>query len=154
MRNLIVKHFFLNREFKIFGKMVKVKRAATPTVIAFFIGVLLQTLLDSHWIVTLICWIPFAIAIFLGFFYHIKKPVKYEELASWSQKLQYLMKPDSIGTYDETFPFGREYLSEVNRLKKRREHYFEGKYNVDVAKGLAPTWITVIGALLFVWFYS
>lgn len=151
MRDLIITHFFLNREFKIFGKLVKVKRAATPSIIAFFIGVLLQTLFDGGWLVTLLCWVPFATAIYFGFFYHNSNPVKYEELQDWNQQLQYLKKPDYIGTKDDTFPKGLYYQSELKRLGQIHSRYFDSKDNVDVLIGLAPTWLTVIGALLFVW---
>ena len=151
MRDLIIANFFLNREFKIFGKMVKVKRAATPTIIAFFIGVLLQTLIDGGWVVTILCWLPFALAIYLGFFYARTAPLKYVELEDWNQQYQYLLKPDLIGMRDETFPEGIYYTSEVKRVAQIHAKYFGGEDNVDVWKGLAPSWLTVIGALLYVW---
>lgn len=147
MKNLIIKHFFLNREFKIFGELVKVKRAATPTIIAFFIGVLLQTIIDGGWVATLLCWLPFVGAIYLGFF---KNDLKYGDIKDWNQQLQYLLKPDYIGTDDETAPTGAAYTSEIRRLTQLHNRYFNDKDNVDVLVGLAPTWITLIGAALYI----
>jgi len=150
MRNWIITTFFLYREFKIFGKTISRVRAATPTVIALFFGVISQTIIGSdHWFVILLEWIPFAICIFLGFYYYIKKPVKYDELIDWQQQLKYLSKPDQIGTKDETFPGGIYYKSELKMLNKIHSNYF-AKNNVDVIKGLAPTLITVIGAVIYV----
>ena len=81
MRNWIIVTFFLYREFKIFGRTFSRLRAATPTVIAFFFGVISQTIIGSeHWLVLLIEWIPFIICIFLGFYYYKYKPVKYDEI--------------------------------------------------------------------------
>jgi len=150
MRNWIITTFFLYREFKIFGKTISRVRAATPTVIAFFFGVISQTIIGSeHWLVLIIEWIPFAICIFLGFYYYIKKPVKYDELIDWQQQLKYLSKPDQIGTKDETFPDGYYYTSALKRLSKTHFNYFS-EDNVDVIKGLAPTILTVIGAIIYV----
>ena len=97
----------------------------------------------------LIEWIPFIICIFLGFYYYKYKPVKYDELIDWQQQLKYLSKPDQIGTKDETFPDGYYYTSELKRLVKTHLAYF-GKDNVDVIKGLAPTIVTIIGAVIYV----
>ena len=150
MRNWIIITFFLYREFKIFGKTISRLRAATPTVIAFFFGVISQTIIGSeNWLVLLIEWTPFAICIFLGFYYYKYKPVKYDELLDWQQQYKYLSKPDQIGTKDETFPDGFYYASELKRLAKTHLAYF-GKDNVDVIKGLAPTVVTVIGAIIYV----
>jgi hypothetical protein len=150
MRNWIITTFFLYREFKIFGKTISRLRAATPTVIAFFFGVISQTIIGSeHWLVLLIEWIPFIICIFLGFYYYKYKPVKYDELIDWQQQLKYLKKPDQIGTKDETFPDGFYYMSELKRLNKIHFNYFS-KNNVDVIKGLAPTLVTILGAIIFV----
>jgi len=150
MRNWIIITFFLYREFKIFGKKRSRLRAANPIVIAFFFGVISQTIIGSeHWFVILLEWIPFVICIFLGFYYYIKKPVKYDELIDWQQQFKYLSKPDQIGTKDDTFPDGFYYTSELKRLRKIHSNYF-AKNNVDVLKGLAPTLITVIGAIIYV----
>ena len=151
MRNWIITSFFLYREFKIFGKTISRVRAATPTVIAFFFGVISQTIIGSeHWLVLLIEWIPFIICIFLGFYYYKYKPVKYDELLDWQQQLKYLSKPDQIGTKDETFPDGFYYTSELKRLSKTHLAYFGKAKNVDVLKGLAPTIVTVIGAIIYI----
>ena len=151
MRNWIIITFFLYREFKIFGKTISRLRAATPTVIAFFFGVISQTIIGSeHWLVLLIEWIPFVICIFLGFYYYKYKPVKYDELLDWQQQLKYLSKPDQIGTKDETFPDGFYYTSELKRLSKTHLAYFGKAKYVDVIKGLAPFWITVIGSIIYV----
>jgi len=150
MRNWIIITFFLYREFKIFGKTISRVRAATPTVIAFFFGVISQTIIGSeHWFVILLEWIPFVICIILGFYYYKYKPVKYDELIDWQQQLKYLSKPDQIGTKDETFPDGFYYTSELKRLGKIHSNYFS-KNNVDVIKGLAPTLVTIIGAIIYV----
>jgi len=150
MRNWIITTFFLYREFKIFGKTISRLRAATPTVIAFFFGVISQTIIGSdHWLVLLIEWIPFVICIFLGFYYYKYKPVKYDELIDWQQQLKYLSKPEQIGTKDETFPDGFDYMRELKRLRKIHSNYFR-EDNVDVIKGLAPTIVTVIGAIIYV----
>ena len=151
MRNWIITTFFLYREFKIFGKTISRVRAATPTVIAFFFGVISQTIIGSeHWLVLLIEWIPFVISIFLGFYYYKYKPVKYDELIDWQQQLKYLSKPDQIGTKDETFPDGFYYTSELKRLSKTHLAYFGKAKNVDVLKGLSPTIVTVIGAIIYI----
>jgi hypothetical protein len=152
MRNLIIANFFLMREFRYFGEQIKVVRAATPIVIAFFIGVLLQTLFDAGTFVTLLCWIPFAIAIFLGFFYYRFYPLKYDELTDWQQQWQYLNKPLKIGTKDDTFPAGKYLISEHKRLLTIFEKHFEGD-NVDIIKGEAPFLITLLGAALYIWLY-
>jgi len=150
MRNWIITTFFLYREFKIFGKTISRLRAATPTVIAFFFGVISQTIIGSeHWFVILLEWIPFIICIVLGFYYYKYKPVKYDELIDWQQQYKYLSKPTQIGTKDETFPGGIYYTSESKRLSKIHSNYFS-ENNVDVIKGLAPTLITVIGAVIYV----
>ena len=150
MRNLIIAHFFLMREFKLFGQHLKVVRAATPIVFAFFVSVFLQTLTDGHWLVTLLCWVPFALCIYLGFFYQKKHPLKYAELEDWNQQYQYLHKPDMIGLKDDTYPQGEYFTSEYRRLAEIHAKYFKNE-NVDVLKGLDPTWITAIGVLLFIW---
>jgi len=151
MRNWIIFTFFLYREFKIFGRTFSRLRAATPIVIAFFFGVILQTIIGSeHWLVLLIEWIPFIICIVLGFYYYKYKPVKYDELLDWQQQFKYLSKPDQIGTKDETFPDGIYYKFELKRLDKTHFNYFGKAKNVDVLKGLAPTLITVIGAVIYV----
>jgi len=151
MRNWIIFTFFLYREFKLFGKTISRLRAVTPTVIAFFFGVILQTIIGSdHWLVLLIEWIPFIICIFLGFYYYKYKPVKYNELLDWQQQLKYLSKPDQIGTKDETFPDGIYYTSELKRLSKTHLAYFGKAKNVDVLIGLAPLWITAIGSIIYV----
>jgi len=150
MRNWIIFTFFLYREFKIFGRTFSRVRAATATVIAFFFGVISQTIIGSdHWLVLLIEWIPFVICIFLGFYYYKYKPVKYNELLDWQQQLKYLSKPDQIGTKDETFPDGIYYTSELKRLSKTHLAYFGKAKNVDVLKGLAPFWITAIGSIIY-----
>ena len=150
MRNWIIFTFFLYREFKIFGRTFSRVRAATPTVIAFFFGVISQTIIGSeHWLVLLIEWIPFAICIFLGFYYYKYKPVKYDELIDWQQQFKYLSKPDQIGTKDETFPDGIYYTIEMKRLDKTHFNYFSEAKNVDVLIGLAPTILTVIGAIIY-----
>jgi len=150
MRNWIITTFFLYREFKILGKTISRLRAATPTVIAFFFGVISQIVIGSeHWLVLLIEWIPFAMCIFLGFYYYIYKPVEYDELLDWQQQLKYLKKPDQIGTKDETFPDGKYYTSELKRLSKIHLFYFGKSKNVDALKGLAPFWITVIGSIIY-----
>ena len=140
------------REFRLFGKQIKVARAATPTVTAFFIGVLLQTIFNAGTVVTILCWVPFAICIYLGFFYYKIYPVKFDELLDWQQKWQYLNKPESIGLKDETFPTGTYYDSQLRQYKNKHLNYFNSD-NVDVVKGLAPTIITIIGAILFVLLY-
>jgi len=151
MRNWIITTFFLYREFKIFGRTFSRLRAVTPTVIAFFFGVISQTIIGSeHWLVLLIEWIPFIICIFLGFYYYKYKPVKYDELIDWQQQFKYLKKPDQIGTKDETFPDGFYYTSELKRLSKTHLAYFGKAKNVDVLKGLAPTIVTVIGSIIYV----
>jgi len=151
MRNWIIITFFLYREFKIFGRTFSRLRAVTPTVIAFFFGVILQTIIGSeHWLVLLIEWIPFIICIFLGFYYYKYKPVKYDEILDWQQQFKYLSKPDQIGTKDETFPDGFYYTSELKRLSKTHLAYFLKAKNVDVLIGLAPTIVTVIGAIIYV----
>ena len=140
----------LYREFKIFGRTFSRVRAATPTVIAFFFGVISQTIIGSeNWLVLLIEWIPFVICIVLGFYYYKYKPVEYDELLDWQQQLKYLKKPDQIGTKDETFPDGFDYMRELKRLRKIHSNYFR-EDNVDVIKGLAPTIVTVIGAIIYV----
>jgi len=150
MRNWIITTFFLYREFKIFGRTFSRVRAATPTVIAFFFGVISQTIIGSeHWLVLLLEWIPFIICIVLGFYYYIKKPVKYDELIDWQQQFKYLSKPDQIGTKDNTFPDGLDYTSELKRLSIAHSKYFT-EDNVDVIKGLTPTIVTVIGAVIYI----
>jgi len=89
------------------------------------------------------------ICIFLGFYYYKYKPVKYDELIDWQQQLKYLSKPEQIGTKDETFPDGFDYMRELKRLRKIHSNYFR-EDNVDVIKGLAPTIVTVIGAIIYV----
>jgi len=150
MRNWIITTFFLYREFKIFGKKRSRLRAANPIVIAFFFGVISQTIIGSeHWVVILLEWIPFAICIVLGFYYYKYKPVKYDELIDWQQQLKYLSKPDQIGTKDETFPDDSYYKIELKRLSKTHLAYFGKAKNVDVIKGLAPTLITILGAIIY-----
>ena len=150
MRNWIIITFFLYREFKIFGKTISRLRAATPTVIAFFFGVISQTINGSeNWLVLIIEWIPFIICIFLGFYYYNYKPVKYDELIDWQQQYKYLSKPEQIGTKDETFPDGIYYTSELKRLAKTHLAYFLKAKNVDVLIGLAPFWITAIGSIIY-----
>ena len=150
MRNWIITTFFLYREFKIFGKTISRVRAATPIVISFFFGVLLQTIIGSeHWLVLLLEWIPFIICIVLGFYYYKYKPVKYDELIDWQQQLKYLSKPDQIGKKDETFPDGSYYVSELKRLDKIHSKYFS-EDNVDVIKGLDPTIVTIVGAVIYI----
>ena len=150
MRNWIITTFFLYREFKIFGKKRSRLRAVNPTVIAFFFGVISQTIIGSdHWLVLLIEWIPFVISIFLGFYYYKYKPVKYDELLDWQQQLKYLSKPDQIGTKDETFPDGFYYTSELKRLSIAHSKYFS-EDNVDVLKGLAPTIVTILGSIIYI----
>jgi len=151
MRNWIIFTFFLYREFKLFGKTISRLRAVTPTVIAFFFGVISQTIIGSeHWLVLLIEWISFVICIFLGFYYYKYKPVKYDEILDWQQQYKYLKKPDQIGTKDETFPDGFDYMRELKRLGKTHLAYFGKAKNVDVIKGLAPTIVTVIGVIIYV----
>ena len=150
MRNWIIFTFFLYREFKIFGRTFSRVRAATPIVISLFLGVILQTIIGSdHWLVLLIEWIPFIICIILGFYYYKYKPVKYDELIDWQQQFKYLSKPDQIGTKDETFPDGIYYTIEMKRLDKTHFNYFSEAKNVDVLIGLAPTILTVIGAIIY-----
>ena len=151
MRNWIIFTFFLYREFKFFGRTFSRVRAATPTVISFFFGVISQTIIGSeHWLVLLIEWIPFIICIFLGFYYYKYKPVEYDELIDWQQQYKYLKKPDQIGIKDETFPDGFDYMRELKRLGKTHLAYFGKAKNVDVLKGLAPTIVTVIGSIIYV----
>ena len=75
---------------------------------------------------------------------------KYDELIDWQQQLKYLSKPDQIGTKDETFPYSISYTIELKRLSKTHLAYFGKAKNVDVLKGLAPTIVTVIGAIIYV----
>lgn len=136
-------------EFKLFGHRIKIVRAATPIVISFFFAVILQTAFnDTIWI-TILVWLPFALTIYLGFFYQKVNPIKYAELEDWQQEWQYLHKPFYIGQDDETYPKGEYFNSEMKRLRNIHTKYFEA-YSVDIIKGIAPTLITILGAIIFV----
>ena len=75
--------------------------------------------------------------------------MKYDELIDWQQQFKYLSKPNQIGTKDETFPDGIYYTIEMKRLDKTHFNYFSKAKNVDVIKGLAPTLVTIIGAIIY-----
>ncbi len=146
MRKLIIEHFFLDYKFMLFGKERSRKRAASPIILAFFIGVFATLLLEPNplfWVF----WISFIVSIALGFFLHFFNDVEYEELDNWSQQLQYLHRPNKIGK-DTTFPEGQYYNSELNRLTKIRKAKFLVYPNHKVINGIMPFLITISGMVI------
>lgn len=165
MRKFLVKYFALSYETKVGGKPEisnggKVPRAANPSLIAFFISVILTLLFESTGTPVVLMWTLFAVVIWIGFplfgigYFGIWF-VKYEELIDKSQKWQMLNKPVVIGLNDETFPEGISYTVERKGLKRWHTKKFKGHSNVDVLLGVSHWIITLIGVgiCLFL-FYS
>ncbi len=163
MRKFLVKYFALSYETKVGGNPDtpnggKVPRAALPSLITFFTGVILTLLFEDTDAPLFVLWALFAIVIWIGFpwwgaGYFGIWPIKYAELEDQSQKWQDLHKPLVIGLEDETFPVGLTYDIERRKLKRWHTAKFKGKSNVNVLLGLSHWIITIVGVAICIFLF-
>jgi hypothetical protein len=128
MSKWIVKNFALSYDSKFAGNVGRHPRAVNYTITMLALAIIIQGFLDvSQWWALILLYTPFAVCIYLGFFYFRLNPISYAEVEDWEQKYMFLKKPDTFGNEDETFPFGVAYQKELAKYGKM----YNDKYRTD-----------------------